>query len=86
MLSEIQKLLNHTTKKPLIVIKSTISPGTSKLLVNILSKNYKYILGENFYFAVNPEFLREGSAINDQFNPHILVIGTEEIKSKNKIH
>jgi|SaaInlStandDraft_2_1057019.scaffolds.fasta_scaffold16985_2 UDPglucose 6-dehydrogenase len=85
VISEIQKLLNHTTKKPLIVIKSTISPGTSKLLVNILSKNYKYILGENFYFAVNPEFLREGSAINDQFNPHILVIGTEEIKSKNKI-
>jgi len=85
VINEIQKLLNCTSKKPLIIVKSTISPGTSKLLVNILSKNTKNNLGVNYYFVVNPEFLREGSAINDQFNPHILVMGTEEIKSQNKI-
>lgn len=82
---QIEKLLNQTSKKPLIIVKSTISPGTSKSLVKILSKNNKNNLGTNFYFVVNPEFLREGSAIDDQFNPHILVMGTEEIKSKNKI-
>jgi len=85
VITEIQTLLNRTSKKPLIIVKSTISPGTSKLLVNILSKNNKNNLGTDFYFTVNPEFLREGSAIDDQFNPHILVMGTEEIKSKNKI-
>ena len=85
VINEIQKLLKYTSKKPLIIVKSTLSPGTSKLLVNILSKNNKNHLGSNYYFVVNPEFLREGSAIDDQFNPHILVMGTEENKSKNKI-
>ena len=85
VINEIQKLLNYTSKKPLIIVKSTISPGTSQQLVNNLSKNNKNVLGNDYYFVVNPEFLREGSAIDDQFNPHILVMGTNEIKSKNKI-
>lgn len=84
VISNIEKQLNHTSKKPLIIVKSTISPGTSQTLVKILSKNKKF-LGRDFYFVLNPEFLREGSAVDDQFNPHILVMGTEESKSKNKI-
>ena len=43
VINEIQKLLKYTSKKPLIIVKSTLSPGTSKLLVNILSKNIKII-------------------------------------------
>jgi UDPglucose 6-dehydrogenase len=85
VITQIEKLLKHTSKKPLIVVKSTISPGTSQQLVDILSKNNKNILGRDYYFVINPEFLREGSAMNDQFNPHIIVMGTKESKSKNKI-
>jgi UDPglucose 6-dehydrogenase len=85
VITQIEKLLKHTSKKPLIIVKSTISPGTSQQLVNILSKNNKNVLGSDYYFVINPEFLREGSAMNDQFNPHIIVMGTKESKSKNKI-
>jgi len=85
VISQIGKLLKHTSKKPLIIIKSTISPNTSQQLVDILSKNNKKLLGTDYYFVVNPEFLREGSAIDDQFDPHILVMGTKESISKNKI-
>jgi len=85
VIAQIEQLLKGTSKKPLIIVKSTISPGTSQKLINILSKNTQNILGNDYYFVVNPEFLREGSAMDDQFNPHILVMGTEENKSKNKI-
>jgi len=85
VITQIEQLLKSTSKKPLIIVKSTISPGTSQKLINILSKNTQNILGNDYYFVVNPEFLREGSAMDDQFNPHILVMGTEENKSKNKI-
>jgi len=84
VINQIEKLLKNSSKKPLVIVKSTISPGTSQSLVKILSKRNKN-LGSDYYFGVNPEFLREGSAIDDQFNPHILVIGTEDLKSQNKI-
>ena len=82
---EISYLLTKTEKKPLIIIKSTIAPRTTTSLLEIISKNSKKILGVDYFFVVNPEFLREGSALNDQINPHLIVIGCEDSKSQNKI-
>lgn len=54
----------------LIVIKSTVPPTTCNQVINYLKeKNY------NFPIASNPEFLREGSAINDFLNPDRILIG-----------
>lgn len=83
---EICELLEKTKKKPMIVVKSTISPTTSNLLIEIISKKSHKTLGTDYFFVVNPEFLREGSAIDDQVNPHIIVIGCEDSKSRNKIN
>ena len=83
---EISQLLEKTKKKPMIVIKSTIAPTTSNLLIEIISKKSNKILGKDYFFVVNPEFLREGSAIDDQMNPHLIVIGCEDSKSQNKIN
>lgn len=52
----------------LVVIKSTVPPGTSKKV--------KEWLGSDFEVASNPEFLREGKAVSDFFNPDRIVIGT----------
>ena len=60
-----------------VVIRSTVIPGTNEKVGNIIEQ----ISGKkrNTHFAVvsNPEFLREGSAVNDYYNPSMTVIGTE---------
>lgn len=82
---EISHLLKSTKKKPMIIIKSTVAPKTTNSLLKILSKNSNKILGLDYFLIVNPEFLREGTALNDQMNPHLIVMGCEDPKSQNKI-
>lgn len=58
-----------------IVTKSTVPVGTGERLKKIISEN----LTENHRFDIvsNPEFLREGSAIEDFMRPNRVVIGAE---------
>ena len=53
-----------------VVAKSTVPPGTSRLLTAILDRS-------DVSVAHNPEFLREGSAVNDFLNPDRIVIGAQ---------
>ncbi len=60
----------------LIVIKSTVPPGTCNELSTYLNnKGYKHKV------ASNPEFLREGSAVFDYNNPDRIVIGASDESS-----
>lgn len=66
-----QKTARHT-----VVIRSTILPGTcDKDIIPCLERNSGKQAGRDFDLLVNPEFLREGSAINDYHNPPKIVIG-----------
>ena len=62
-----------------IVIKSTVPVGTTKKIQKIIESK---ISSQNFDVVSNPEFLREGSAINDFMRPDRVVIGTESEKSE----
>ena len=64
----------------LVVTKSTVPVGTTKHVKKIIEKK---VIKENFDVVSNPEFLREGSAINDFIRPDRVVIGTENKKSEN---
>ena len=76
-------ILLKSTNNPLIVIKSTIVPGTTEnVILPILEKHSKKKAGTAFFVATNPEFLREGSAIQDQLYPHLIVIGSNESKAQ----
>lgn len=58
-----------------VVTKSTVPVGTGSKLKKLIRENLKN--GGDFDVASNPEFLREGSAIEDFLRPNRVVIGTE---------
>lgn len=79
-LSYVFKVVDNITKfasNCLIVIKSTVPPGTCNKLNENLPKNL------NLKIASNPEFLREGYAVQDFLNPDRIVIGTIDEESAN---
>lgn len=73
----------------LIVEKSTVPAETGKRIERTIRLNLpkKYCQGNRapleFDIASNPEFLREGSAIEDFMNPDRIVLGVESKKAEN---
>ncbi len=58
---------------PTIIIKSTVPPGTTDFIAHYIAK--KKLLSK---VASNPEFLREGTAVEDFLRPDRIVIGTSD--------
>jgi len=63
-----------------VVTKSTVPVGTTRKIKEIMSQKAS---SDKFDVVSNPEFLREGSAINDFMRPDRVVIGTENKKSED---
>jgi len=73
-----EEIRENINKYSVIVTKSTVPVGTTKKVKKIIAKK---ISEKNFDVVSNPEFLREGSAINDFMRPDRVVIGCENKKS-----
>ncbi|MBV8799453.1 MAG: UDP-glucose/GDP-mannose dehydrogenase family protein, partial [Alphaproteobacteria bacterium] len=73
---EIAQNLNGYT---VIVTKSTVPVGTSRKVEEIVGKTRR---DAEFDVASNPEFLREGSAIEDFRRPDRVVVGAESDRAK----
>ncbi len=77
--SQIGAAIARKGQKHTIVIRSTVLPGTlGKVITPILEDATRGRAGETFRLAHNPEFLREGTAVYDFFNPPITVIGATD--------
>lgn len=59
-----------------IIIRSTVFPGTNEKVGQIIELESGKKNNLDFGVVSNPEFLREGNAINDYFTPSYTVIGT----------
>jgi len=78
----IGKALKDKDDWHLVVVKSTVIPGTTN---NVVKKNIEEVSGKtcdrDFGICFNPEFLREGAAVHDMFYPDRLIIGGSEKSS-----
>jgi UDPglucose 6-dehydrogenase len=70
-----KEIAKYMDSYKVIVTKSTVPVGTGKKIKDWISKNLKKDI--EFDIASNPEFLREGSAIEDFMRPDRVVIGAE---------
>ncbi|MEM4092900.1 MAG: nucleotide sugar dehydrogenase, partial [Conexivisphaerales archaeon] len=78
----IGSLLNTSGVYPVIVVKSTVVPGTTGGQIrNQLESASGRAAGDDFGLTMNPEFLKEGHAVEDMLKPDRLVIGEVNKKS-----
>jgi UDPglucose 6-dehydrogenase len=70
----------------LVVVKSTVVPGTTNGIVKrLLEQTSRKNIGPELGLSANPEFLKEGTAINDAFRPDKIVIGSNDKRSSNQL-
>ncbi len=70
----------------LVVVKSTVLPGTTEnIVIPSIEKNSRKIAGKDFGVVMNPEFLREGVALEDFLKPDRIVIGSIDKRSGDLI-
>jgi UDPglucose 6-dehydrogenase len=61
-----------------VVVKSTVPPGTTEEIVIPAVLRYSGRKPDEIGFAMNPEFLREGLAVQDFMNPDRIIIGSQD--------
>ena len=74
-------IIKHAVNYPVVVIRSTVPPGTTeKRFLPILEKYSGKKAGTDFGICMNPEFLRQATAVEDFMQPKVIVIGSNDPK------
>ncbi len=74
----VEDIAPHLREDALVVVKSTVPVGTNGKVFDLLKK----LTGRECHVASNPEFLKEGSAIDDFMYPDRVVCGVRNKKSE----
>lgn len=73
---QIGEALSQKRSYHVVVVRSTVLPGTThETVIPTLERSSGRRYGRDFGVAVNPEFLREGTAIHDSRNPPMTLVG-----------
>jgi GDP-mannose 6-dehydrogenase len=76
---EIGKVLPEKETRHLIVVRSTVKPGTvDEVIKPLIEATSGLKAGTGFSICFQPEFLREGTSINDYDNPPFTIIGADD--------
>lgn len=82
--TQIGKVLKEKPGYHMVVVKSTVVPGTTgDIVLPVLEKASGKKAGVDFGVGMNPEFLKEGEAISDFMSPDRIVLGGIDEKSIN---
>ena len=81
----IGKALQQKNGFHIVALRSTVMPGTCDKIADILQKNSGKKRNRDFAIVDNPEFMREGTAVNDYFNPPLTLIGSDHKKAAEKV-
>ena len=85
VVKDISKFLKKG-KKQLVITKSTVPVGTGKKIQDIICELRPELTNNKDYFvSSNPEFLREGSAIEDFMRPDRVVCGVTDKKAEETL-
>ncbi len=76
-----RQILENSTSSKIVVEKSTLPVRTAEAMERILNSNSK---GLHFDVLSNPEFLAEGTAVQDMQSPNRVLIGGRETESGQK--
>ncbi len=77
VLDAARSIAKHMTDYTVVVDKSTVPVGTAKRVATAMRENTKC----QFDVVSNPEFLKEGAAIDDFLKPDRVVIGTDSVRA-----
>lgn len=78
---DIAEVLKEKEDFHVIAIRSTVMPGTCEKFASIIETVSGKKKNVDFAVVDNPEFLREGSAVHDYYNPPLTLIGSEMNKA-----
>ena len=83
--TSIGESLKNTFPYCVVVVKSTVPPGTTEKIVRpaVLMASGK--TEKEIGFAMNPEFLREGQAVEDFMHPDRIVIGSSDPRAGKRV-
>ena len=74
VLAAAEQIARAATSDVVLVLKSTVPVGTNARVTEVVNKSSKHRIS----VVSNPEFLKEGDAVNDFFKPDRIIIGTDD--------
>jgi GDP-mannose 6-dehydrogenase len=81
---EIGAALKQKNSYHVVVLRSTVLPGTTEsLVIPAMEKASGLRVGEDFAVCYNPEFMREGSAVADFFQPPYTLLGAQDPRNND---